>query len=267
LSTDIYLNWDIDTDDTDHAAALDVPELELFLDEGFITGVVRELKSGKEATAYCCTAGPSAAMGEGLLAAKLYRPIGTRGFKNDAVYQSGRWDAADKRTQRAFAQKTRTGREMQFSTWVEHEYRTLTMLHAAGCDVPRPIIKSTDVILMEYFGDEEFPAPLLQHVRLDRDEARDVFERLMWNVETMLQHDRVHGDLSAFNILYWDDRAVIIDFPQAVDPHINPSAATLLERDITNLCTHFRRLGVHADPGRIAGDMWTRYRFGRLGRG
>jgi len=223
LSTNLYLNtdteWDQDQDhelelelDRDHtrpatdmpASMSDVPELDLFIDEGFITGVVRELKSGKEATAYCCTAGPSAAMpdGEALLAAKLYRPIGTRGFKNDAIYQSGRWDAADGRSQRAFAQKTRTGREMQFSTWVEHEYHTLELLHAAGCDVPRPIIKSSDVILMEYFGDEEAPAPLLQHVRLDRNEARDIFERLMRNVETMLSLNRVHGDLSAFNILF-----------------------------------------------------------------
>jgi RIO kinase 1 len=274
LSTDLYLDWDLDTDtdtETDDTAITtidltDLPELELFLDEGFISGVVRELKSGKEATAYCCIAGPSAAMEPGaLLVAKRYRPIDTRGFKNDSIYQSGRWAAADKRTVRAFEQKSRFGREAQFSTWVEHEYRTLTMLHAAGCDVPRPIIKSTEVILMEYFGDEDAPAPLLQQARPSRDEARALFDRLMWNVEVMLSHDRVHGDLSAFNILYWDGRAVIIDFPQAVDPQINPSAHVLLERDITNLCTHFRRLGVHADPDRIAGDMWMRYRFGALG--
>jgi RIO kinase 1 len=124
------------------------------------------------------------------------------------------------------------------------------------------VTKTTGAILLEFIGDESGPAPLRKDVRLERDGARDVFNRLLWNVERFLACNRVHGDLSPFNILYWEGRAVIIDVPQAVDPTINRNADSLLLRDVANLCTHFRRYGIHADPNRIVGDLWMRWRFG-----
>ena len=237
---------------------IEVPELSQLMDEQFITEILLELKSGKEATAWVCAGGP--ASGADLLVAKIYRPIDERGFKNDAVYQEGRW-GGDKRIRRAFEQKSRVGREAQFSSWLGHEYRTLTLLHEAGADVPQPIAKGERAILMEYVGDESGPAPLLKDVRLDGDDARRLFDRLLWNVETFLTCDRVHGDLSPFNILFWEGEAIVIDFPQAVEPEVNRNAYTLLERDLANLCTHFRRFGIRADPGRITADMWMRYTF------
>lgn len=236
------------------------PELELLIDEGWITDVLYELKSGKEATAYCCSGGPTS--GLDLVAAKVYRPIESRGFRNDNVYQAGRTDGWDRRSRVAFESKSRVGMQMRFSSWVEHEYRTLALAHEAGTRVPRPITKTTDVILMEYLGDEDGPAPPLHSVRLDPADARMHFERLMADVATWLRLDRVHGDLSAYNILYWDDDLVTIDFPQAVDPQSNPNAYDLLERDIANVCKHFQRYGIHSNPSRIAGDLWMRYRFG-----
>ena len=243
---------------------LEMPELELFIDELWITDVLYELKSGKEATAFCCSGGPTS--GLDLIAAKLYRPIETRGFRNDNTYQAGRWDAYDRRTKAAVASKSKTGLEMRFSSWVEHEYRTLEMLHEAGTAVPRPVTKSTDVILMEFIGDEGGPAPALKDVRLDPAEARGHFELLMRDIETWLACGRIHGDLSPYNILYWEGRLVTIDFPQAANPDSNPNAYDLLERDLANVCRYFEKHGVRADPSRIAGDLWTRYRFGELRR-
>jgi RIO kinase 1 len=240
--------------------ATQYPKLELLIDEGWITDVLYELKSGKEATAYCCSGGPTS--GLDLVAAKIYRPLESRGFRNDAVYQTGRTDAWDRRSRLAFESKSRVGLQMRFSTWVEHEFRTLALAHEAGTRVPRPIAKTTAVILMEYLGDEDGPAPPLHSVRLDPADARIHFERLMADVATWLRLGRVHGDLSAYNILYWDDELVTIDFPQAVDPQSNPNAYELLERDIGNVCKHFQRYGIRADPGRIAGDLWMRNRFG-----
>jgi RIO kinase 1 len=242
--------------------SLEIPELELLHDEGWITGVLYELKSGKEATAYCCAGGPTS--GRDLVAAKLYRPLETRGFRNDSVYQAGRTDAWSRREKKAFEGKTRAGLQMRFSTWVEHEYRTLALLHAAGTSVPEPVTKTTDVILMEFIGDGDGPAPPLHSVRLDPEAACSHFESLLADIATWLRCHRVHGDLSAYNILYWNDELVTIDFPQAVDPQSNPSAAALLERDIANICKHFQKYGIHADPASIAGDLWMRYRFGEL---
>lgn len=245
------------------ATHTDTAELELFFDEGWITDVLYTLRSGKEATAYCCAGGPTS--GVELVAAKRYRPLETRGFKNDAVYQAGRWDAADRRTRLAFEKKSRAGREAHFGSWVEHEYRTLELLHGAGADVPRPVTKSAEVILMEFVGDRVAPAPQLRDIRLDGDEARPLFERLLDNIALWLAHERVHGDLSPFNILYWEGRLITIDFPQAVDPTSNPHAFDLLRRDIANVCRYFANCGVRADPERIAGDMWMRWRFRELG--
>jgi RIO kinase 1 len=249
----------VDVADLYDREALRVPELDSFIEEQLILRVLRELKSGKEATAWVCEAGPPT--GLEFVVAKVYRPINERGFKNDAVYQEGRW-TADRRIRRAFEQKSRAGRAAQFSSWVEHEYTTLRLLAAAGADVPRPVAMTTGVVLMEFVGDDHGPAPLLKDVRLERNEARTIFERLLWNVERFLACDRVHGDLSPFNILYWEGEITVIDVPQAVDLTTNRNAESLLQRDIANLCSHFRRYGIHADPDRIAGDLWMRYRFG-----
>jgi RIO kinase 1 len=96
-------------------------------------------------------------------------------------------------------------------------------------------------------------------VTLRPDEARPLFERLVRNVELWLANDTVHGDLSAFNVLYWEGRATVIDFPQAVDPRFNPHARALLRRDLENLCRYFGRLGVTADGARIADTLWRRF--------
>jgi len=79
-----------------------------------------------------------------------------------------------------------------------------------------------------------------------------------------LAHDRIHGDLSLFNVLYWDGKAIVIDFPQAVNPWDNPDSFFLLERDIRNLVTWFEDYGVAADPVRIAQDLWFRFQRGFL---
>ncbi|MEX2314511.1 MAG: RIO1 family regulatory kinase/ATPase, partial [Thermomicrobiales bacterium] len=147
-----------------------------------------------------------------------------------------------------------------------HEYRTLEMLHEAGTAVPRPVTKSTDVILMEFIGDEDGPAPALKDIRLEPGEARGHFDLLLADIETWLACGRIHGDLSPYNILYCEGRLVTIDFPQAADPGSNPNAYDLLERDLANVCRYFQKHGVRADPSRIACDLWTRYRFGELRR-
>ena len=56
-------------------------------------------------------------------------------------------------------------------------------------------------------------APTLSEVSLDPDEAVPLFDEVWRTVELMLAHDLIHGDLSAYNILYWEGSAVVIDFP------------------------------------------------------
>jgi len=75
----------------------------------------------------------------------------------------------------------------------------------------------------------------------------------------MLQHDLVHGDLSAYNILYWEGEITIIDFPQVVNLHSNPKARFILQRDIERTCEYFRGQGVRCNPHAIVDRLWSRY--------
>src|SRR5688572_24035313 len=113
-----------------------------FIDEGWISEVLFEVKSGKEATVYCCAGGerypgsPSRESSElrqsrgvqngtpgsenraTLIAAKVYRPLESRRFKNDAIYQTGRVHLArESRFKRAAENKSAFGRKVQYATW------------------------------------------------------------------------------------------------------------------------------------------------------
>ena len=235
--------------------------LEHFFTEGLITEVLHVVKSGKEATVYCCQAHPST--GVELLAAKVYRSRNNRGFKNDAIYQEGR-RILDGHVCRAVQNKSRFGREAQFGIWIDYEFAALNALYKAGADTPKPITRSSNAILMEYLGDRQQAAPSLQSVELARDAVYPVFDRLMRNIELWLANNYVHADLSAYNVLYWQNEVRIIDFPQAVDPRFNPNARSLLTRDIENICRYMERYGLQRDGHAIADRLWRRFKNSEL---
>lgn len=240
--------------------ALLLESLTPFFKNEYITAVRHVVKSGKEAIVYCCQAHPST--GVDLLAAKIYLPRENRTFSNDALYQEGRF--VDKRIRKAVLARSRKGLAAIRASWIDHEYATLHLLYHAGCDVPRPWEQVGDAMLMEYIGDRQAAAPTLARTRIEPREAQPLFRRLLHNIEILLAHDRVHGDLSPYNILYWRGAITIIDFPQAVHPQINDNAYDLLMRDVENVCAYFARYGVRSQPRRIADDLWLRYQFGEL---
>ena len=90
-----------------------------------------------------------------------------------------------------------------------------------------------------------------------------MFDRLLENVNLMLERHWVHADLSAYNVLYWEGSATLIDFPQGVDSLRNRRAFDLLLRDVERLCQYFSRYGIRENPGALAGDLWNRCERGR----
>ncbi len=230
------------------------------IEDRLIEEVIRPIKAGKEAVVYCCRAHES--LGGELIAAKIYRPVERRSFKRDAVYQQGRERGArpDARTLRALGKKTKRGRLHKFSAWIAHEMRTMTILHQAGADVPEPIERVGPVILMEYLGDIDKPAPVLVNVTLDAGEVATIYQQILNNVEIFLVQHRVHADLSAYNMLYVDDRVVIIDFPQSVDPRYNDEAFDLLVRDLTNVNSFFKEYDQEVvDPFHHTLGLWRQH--------
>jgi RIO kinase 1 len=99
----------------------------------------------------------------------------------------------------------------------------------------------------------------LNEVSIPREDAPALFKQVMADVALMLDHHHVHGDLSAYNILYWNGRLTLIDFPQMVEARHNPHAFDLLHRDITRVCEYFAKYGVKSDPVRLTLDLWEPY--------
>ncbi len=234
-----------------------------FYEQDLIVDVLHVVKSGKEATVYCCSADPKT--GLTYVAAKIYRPRMFRSLKNDAIYREGRTQrdldgnvARGSHHQRG-AFRSERGRAAQVSSWIDFEFQTHTLLFDAGADVPKPLAHVGNAVLMEYIGIEGEPAALLRDVKLEREEAQPLFDCILYNIELCLQQNRIHGDLSEYNILYWQGRVLLIDFAQAVDPRQNTDVFPLLERDIARVCRYFARYDVPTDATALATAMWKKY--------
>ncbi|HLG78803.1 MAG TPA: RIO1 family regulatory kinase/ATPase [Ktedonobacteraceae bacterium] len=238
--------------------------LTAFYEQDLVTDVVHVVKSGKEATVYCCTADPRT--GLAYAAAKVYRPRMFRSLRNDQVYRQGRTQRdidgrvvrAGSHQQRAF--KSERGRATQVSSWIEYEYQTHCLLYESGADVPQPLAHIGNAVLMEYIGTLGEPAPLLYQVDLAQEEAAPLLERILSTIEHFFAHNRIHGDLSAYNILYWKGDVKIIDFAQAVDPSQSDGSFALLERDIERVGRYFARYGMTVDAHALARNLWQKYR-------
>src|SRR5574341_144787 len=251
-----------------HETAWLFDSLRSFFEEHVITDVLAMVKGGKEASVYRCQADPST--GAELLAAKVYRPQMFRALSNEAMYRQGRAIlTADKhqvhanmdRVMRAVGKKTAFGRQVSHTSWLMHEFIMLDALHKAGGAIPKPVAVGDNAIIMGYVGDAESAGPTLSEVRLDRDEAVPLFKEVMRNVKPMLDLGWLHGDLSAYNILYWEGEITLIDFPQVTSVHNNSQAHFILQRDVERVCEYFIRQGVKCHADRIVADLWKRYGY------
>lgn len=236
----------------------------------WISDVLRKVKGGKEASVYLCKSG--ADMTVPIVAAKIYRPRSLRNLKNDAQYRIGRvdldadgtalWKEADIN---AIAKRTTYGEEVRHRSWIAYEFKTLEKLFEAGADVPRPYAMEKNAIVMDFVGDENTAAPILNSVSLTSAEARDLLDRVIHNIDIMLANECIHGDLSAYNILYWNGGITLIDFPQIVLPKSNPTAWTVFLRDVARVCDYFSAQGVNCEAYKIAADLWTAHGY-RVGK-
>jgi RIO kinase 1 len=234
---------------------MDFYDLSAVLDgSNCIAEVLHRVKSGKEADVYCCAA--QRHLGVELLAAKVYRPLESRGFRNDSQYQQGRY-IADARLRRAYHNKSRAGRSVQFLSWIENEYETLKLLHEAGARVPRPYETAGRAVVMQYIGTQEEPAIPLYRLRVSPVDARQIAQELFLQIGLWFANGRIHGDLSPYNVLCSQGLITVIDFPQAVDPSQNSDGFGLLLRDVDHIVQHFLRYEIQFDAYEIARSIWN----------
>ena len=197
--------------------------------DGVIDIIDFPISTGKEGTVFRAVAPDGA-----LLAVKIYR-TSTATFRDMAKYIQG-----DPRF------KGITGnRRKLIMAWSSKEYRNLQRFSDAKVRVPEPVTRHDNIIVMEYIGTEDTPAPLIRSVRLGDPER--VARKVMEYVRLGYQDAKlVHGDLSEFNILMNGDEPVIIDVGQAVLLE-HPLAEELLVRDLSNMARFFRKYGLNID--------------------
>lgn len=237
-----------------------------FYEHKWITDVLRRLKGGKEASVYLCRSGP--AIEAPLVVAKVYRPRSLRNLKNDGQYRTGRVDLDENGKAivkdgdlHAMAKRTNYGEELRHQSWIAYEFQTLETLQAAGADVPQPYAMEKNAILMDYIGDIDMAAPTLNSVSLERDEVKPLYDRVIQNIDLLLANQCIHGDLSAYNILYWDGDITLIDFPQVVQPESNPAAWMIFLRDVNRICQYFAAQGLRREARKLATDLWTSHGY------
>ncbi len=205
--------------------------LDTFASKKIHIQLLQTLKSGKEAQVHMCT------YNNQLCALKVYKNHEFRSFNTVGKYIANRYIAS--RTMRqAVRKRTRLGMQYVQDTWVSREFKLLKMAYNAGCNVPEVYAQAGNALLMEFIGDDKGPAPLLKEVNLTTEQAIYCFNEISYSVKTIFELGFVHSDLSPFNILWWEDQPVIIDFPQAVEVRSSPSARELLFKDFENIADY-----------------------------
>src|SRR3990170_4635179 len=212
-----------------HPALLNLAKL---ISEGVLATLDYPVSTGKEANVFHGT-GPD---GRGK-AVKIYR-INTATFRDIARYIEG-----DRRFK-----GVKRGTKSTILAWARKEHKNLLRMADAGVRVPRPEALQENILVMEYIGDEERPAPLLKDVELEDPVA--VYEDVLGNLRAIRKAELVHADFSEYNLLVWDGKVVVIDVGQSV-PLDHSRAAEWFARDVGNVARYFRRLGVETSPEAI----------------
>jgi RIO kinase 1 len=207
------------------------------------------IKTGKEASVYL------GRNRNGLVAVKVYTDLRVRSFKRDGLYREGRF-IGDSRIEKAIEQGSKAGLDAHQVLWVQEEFRQMKHLDQHGVRVPQAIAVHGITLLMEFIGDEDgTPAPRISDLKLEKEEAYEAFRQSVQNLKLIVESGRVHGDFSTFNILWHQEHAVVIDFPQVMELKHNPNANTFLERDVHSLCKSFLKQGVKSDEAEILREI------------
>jgi RIO kinase 1 len=206
----------------DHATLLAVSRL---VTQGQFDALEYPISTGKEGGVF------RAASGDAFRAVKVYR-IGNSIFRRLPPYiiEELRKETSD----RNFAGLV--------YAWTRREHTILRRLFAAGVRVPRPFGYLRNVLVMDFIGTKGVAAPRLKDSVVS--DPRQLYSDLVTQIRRMvLEAHLVHGDLSPYNILLFEDRPVLIDVAQSI-PSTHPQAGALLGRDMEHFAKYFRRLGV-----------------------
>jgi RIO kinase 1 len=137
--------------------------------------------------------------------------------------------------------------------WTRKEFKNLKRAEDAGVRVPKPYVTKRNILLMEFVGKDGVPMPQLKDVKLTREEALHILNRIIEYMCLLYSKARlVHADLSEYNILVDVDtmEPVIIDMGQSImTDHFN--ADTYLQRDVANIVRFFGKLNIPVNSDEV----------------
>lgn len=196
-----------------------------------IDELVSPLKVGKESNVFI------ALKGQKKVIVKIYR-VQNCDFKR--MFEYIRPDPRYRHLKTEFTSRRR--REIIFS-WAQREYLNLQLAERAGVRAPQPLGWKYHIIVEEFIGNDE-PAPPLKDC--PPEHPQQFFDEIIIEMKKLYRGGLVHGDLSAFNILNFQEKPVLIDFSQSTLVN-SPNSEELLVRDVTNIVRFFSKLGVKAN--------------------
>jgi RIO kinase 1 len=206
-------------------------------------GYFQELKSpisiGKESNIFSAVTKDG-----GYLAVKIYR-VNVCDFKKMYSYIRG-----DPRFKGLNSQKRKV-----IYAWAQREFRNLMAARDAGVSAPKPIAVMQNILIMEFIGENNEAAPKLKDKPAKN--AKKFGKEVIKQMKLLYKNDLVHGDLSEFNILNWNDKPVLIDLSHSVKLNY-PGALELLRRDVVNVCNYFNRKGLKIDADRVFNEIVAR---------
>jgi RIO kinase 1 len=242
----------ISENSTDPNLKFESSDLNALAKMNLLDELIYGIKTGKEASVFL------GRNRDGLVAVKVYTDLRVRSFKRDGLYREGRF-IGDSRIEKAIEQGSKAGLDAHQVLWVQEEFRQMKHLSQQGVQVPRAIAVHGITLLMEFIGDEDgTPAPRISDLKLEKDEAEEAFMQSVQNLKLIVKSGRVHGDYSTFNILWHQEKAVVIDFPQVMELKHNPNANAFLERDVHSLCKSFLKQGIKSDEAGILKEIRSR---------
>ncbi|KAJ1479697.1 RIO1 family-domain-containing protein, partial [Baffinella frigidus] len=205
--------------------------LEKLVKNGFLSALHGCISTGKEANVYHAFSSPTidakAACfgpqkrvgGIGEVAIKVFK-TSILVFKDRDKYISG-----DFRFRKGYSKNPRKMVKM----WAEKEFRNLNRLYTSGVRCPRPLLIKSHVLVMEFIGANGTAASKLKHADLDDQGWMDAYEETVAIMRALFQACKlIHGDLSEYNLLYYEGRVIVIDVSQSVSPD-HPEALTFLQ--------------------------------------
>ena len=129
----------------------------------------------------------------------------------------------------------------------QREYEIMTTLYPK-VSIPKPFDQNRHAIVMELAK-----GSLLSKTKLLVPEW--YLDEILRQVKITYSMGIIHADLSEYNVFVSEDGVQLIDWPQYITPE-HPQADEILERDVSNILTHFyRKYGIKRELNETVSEI------------